>query len=52
MAHLLDNIGALAVELSVADHARLDAVAEPELATVPYYHGSMIDFKPSEYGWN
>jgi len=52
MEHLLDNIGALDVKLSDADHAQLDLMAEPELATVPYYHGSMIDFKPSEYGWN
>lgn len=52
MEHLLDNIGAIEVELSDSDHARLDTLAEPELATVPYYHGSMIDFKPSEFGWN
>lgn len=52
MEHLRDNIGALDVELTAADHAQLDAIAEPELAIVPYYHGSMIDFKPSEYGWN
>ncbi|MCY4071886.1 MAG: aldo/keto reductase [Chloroflexi bacterium] len=52
MEHLVDNIGALDVKLSDADHAQLDTIAEPELATVPYYHGNMIDFKPSEYGWN
>jgi len=52
MAHLDDNLGAIDVALTDEDHARLDDLAEPELATVPYYHGSMIDFKPSEYGWN
>ncbi|MCY4464921.1 MAG: aldo/keto reductase [Chloroflexi bacterium] len=51
MAHLNDNIAALEVELSEADHARLDAVAEPERATVPYYHGSMVNFKPNEHTW-
>lgn len=51
MAHLVDNIGATAVELSADDHARLDAVAEPERATVPYYHGHLINFKPNEYAW-
>lgn len=52
MEHLVGNIGALDVALSDADHAQLDLMAEPELATVPYYHGSMIDFKPSEFGWH
>ena len=51
MAHLEDNLGALQVELSADDHARLDAVAEPERATVPYYHGGMINFKPNEHSW-
>ena len=51
MAHLEDNLGALEVELSADDHARLDAVAEPERATVPYYHGSMVPFQANEYGW-
>ncbi len=51
MAHFLDNLGAIDVELSAADHAKLDLAAEPELATVPYYHGRLIDFKPSQYGW-
>lgn len=51
MAHLQDNIGATEIELTAADHARIDAQAEPELATVPYYHGRMVNFKPNEYGW-
>ena len=51
MSQLIDNIGATAVELAADDHARLDAVAEPEVATVPYYTGAMINFKPNDYTW-
>jgi len=51
MSHLQDNLGALLVEISDDDRRRLDEVSEPELAIVPYYHGSMIDFKPSQYSW-
>ncbi len=51
MGHLEDNLGAIDVEISAEDHEHLDALAEPELATVPYYHGNMVNFKPSEYGW-
>ena len=51
MAHLVDNIGATEVALSAEDHARLDAIAEPEGTTVPYYHGGLINFKPNEYAW-
>ena len=51
MAHLEDNLGATDIELTAEDHTELDALAEPELATVPYYHGRMVNFKPSEYGW-
>lgn len=51
MSHLEDNLGAIDVTITDDDRARLDEVAEPELAIVPYYHGSMINFKPSEYGW-
>ena len=50
MAHLQDNIGATEITLTAEDHARLDALAEPERATVPYYHGSMVNFKPNTYG--
>lgn len=49
MAQLEDNLGALPVQISADDRRRLDIVSEPELAIVPYYHGSMIDFKPSEF---
>lgn len=51
MSQLEDNIGAVDVEITADDHAKIDAVSEPELAIVPYYHGSMINFKPSEYNW-
>ncbi|MCY3779904.1 MAG: aldo/keto reductase [Chloroflexi bacterium] len=51
MAHLVDNIGATDVEITAEDHGRLDALAEPERATVPYYHGGMINFKPNDYAW-
>jgi aryl-alcohol dehydrogenase-like predicted oxidoreductase len=51
LAHLEDNLGAVPVEITDDDRARLDEVSEPELAIVPYYHGSMINFKPSEFGW-
>ncbi len=51
MAHLEDNLGAIDIALSADDHAQLDAIAEPELATVPYYHGNLVNFKPSEYAW-
>ncbi|NCF66534.1 MAG: aldo/keto reductase [Chloroflexi bacterium] len=51
MFHLEENLGALLVEIDDDDCRRLDEVAEPELAIVPYYHGSMVNFKPSEYGW-
>ncbi len=51
MAHLEDNLGAINVQISADDHARLDALAEPERATVPYYHGNMVNFAASEYAW-
>ncbi len=51
MAHLEDNLGAIDITLTDADHARLDEMAEPELAIVPYYHGRMVNFRASDYGW-
>jgi aryl-alcohol dehydrogenase-like predicted oxidoreductase len=51
MAHLEDNLGAVAVTFSEDDYARIDAVAPPEQAIVPYYHGRMIDFKPPQFRW-
>ena len=51
ISHLEDNLGALVIEITEDDRRRLDEVAEPELAIVPYYHGSMIDFKQSQFSW-
>ncbi|MCB9452703.1 MAG: aldo/keto reductase [Anaerolineaceae bacterium] len=51
MAHLEDNLGALDVTITDEDRARLDAVAAPEQAIVPYYTGKMIDFKPPQHRW-
>ncbi len=51
MAHLEDNLGAVDVAITDDDRARLDTVAEPEQAIVPYYSGKMIDFKTPQYRW-
>ncbi|RMF76282.1 MAG: aldo/keto reductase [Chloroflexi bacterium] len=51
MAHLEDNLGAVEIRFSDDDYARIDAVAQPEQAVVPYYHGAMMDFKPSQHRW-
>ena len=51
MGHLDDNLGGVDVELTAEDHAAIDRIAEPELATVPYFHGSLVNMAPSEYGW-
>jgi aryl-alcohol dehydrogenase-like predicted oxidoreductase len=52
MEQFNDNLGAVSILITPEDRAEIDAVAEPELAIVPYYHGSMIDFKPSQFGWH
>ncbi len=49
MAHLVDNLTAADVTITDEDCARLDTVAQPESAIVPYYHGSMIDLKAPQY---
>jgi len=51
MAHLDDNLGAIDIQITEEDHKRLDALAQPERATVPYYHGDMVNFAASEYTW-
>jgi aryl-alcohol dehydrogenase-like predicted oxidoreductase len=51
MDHLLDNLAALNVPMTDEDRARLDAVAEPEQAIVPYYSSKQIDFKTPQYRW-
>jgi hypothetical protein len=51
MAHLDDNLGAVDVTFSEDDFARLNEVAPPEQASVPYYTGVMMDFKPTQFRW-
>lgn len=51
MEHLVDNLGAAQVTITDADRTRLDGVAEPEQAIVPYYTGKNIDFKAPRHRW-
>ena len=51
MAHLEDNLGAVDVEITDADRARLDEAAGPEQAIVTYYSGLAMDFAPAQYRW-
>ena len=51
LAHLEDNLGALNVDITAEDRARLDEVAAPESAIVSYYTGKMMDFRPPQYRW-
>ena len=48
MEQLEDNLGAVEVWLDESDHERLDAVARPGRATVPYYQA---DFGPHRFRW-
>lgn len=48
MEQLEDNLGAFEVSLTPEDQERLDAVAAPGRATVPYYEA---DFGPSIHRW-
>ena len=48
MEQLEDNLGAVEVSLDENDHERLDAVAPPGRATVPYYEA---DFGPHPFRW-
>jgi aryl-alcohol dehydrogenase-like predicted oxidoreductase len=48
MEQLEDNLGAVDVTLDENDHERLDAVAPPGRATVPYYEA---DFGPHRFRW-
>ena len=43
-----DNLGALEVEITDADRARLDEVAAPGRVIAGYYEA---DFGPSQYRW-
>ena len=51
MAHFEDNLGALAVNFTEEDHARIDAVCAPEEAIVSYYNGRSMDFAAAQYRW-
>jgi aryl-alcohol dehydrogenase-like predicted oxidoreductase len=48
MEQLEDNLGAVEVSLDESNHERLDAVAPPGRATVPYYEA---DFGPHPFRW-
>ena len=48
MGQLEDNLGAVEVSLDENDRERLDAVAPPGRATVPYYEA---DFGPHRFRW-
>lgn len=48
MAQLDENLGAVSVTITDEDRARLDKVAEPGRAIVPYYNA---DFGPHKYRW-
>jgi aryl-alcohol dehydrogenase-like predicted oxidoreductase len=48
MEQVEDNLGAAKVSLDENDHERLDAVAPPGRAIVPYYEG---DFGPHRFRW-
>ena len=49
---VIDNLGAVKVQITDADRARLDAVAPPWSATLRYYDAAMaIDFKPNLVRW-
>ena len=51
MGHFEDNLGAVSVEFTADDHARIDAVSTPEEAIVSYYNGRSMDFAPAQYRW-
>lgn len=48
LEQLEDNLGAVEVSFSEQDHERLDKVAPPGRATVPYYEA---DFGPHRFRW-
>ena len=48
LAQLEDCLGAVHVRLTAEDRARLDAVASPGRAIVPYYEA---DFGPHRFRW-
>jgi aryl-alcohol dehydrogenase-like predicted oxidoreductase len=49
---LEDQLGAVAVEFTDEQLARLDEVAPPGRATVPYYlDDDFADWSPAQYRW-
>jgi aryl-alcohol dehydrogenase-like predicted oxidoreductase len=48
MEQLVDNLGAAEVQITAEDRARIDAVAPPGRAIVPYYNA---DFGPHPFRW-
>lgn len=52
MDQLVDNLGALAVEITRDDVERIDAVVRPMSATMPYYDAAMaVDMRPHLARW-
>jgi aryl-alcohol dehydrogenase-like predicted oxidoreductase len=52
LEQLVDNLGAIRVQVTDADRARLDAVAPPWSAKLRYYDAAMaIDFRPNLARW-
>ena len=48
MAHLEDNLGALEIEITDADNARIDEICPPGRAVAPFY---IADFGPHPHRW-
>jgi len=52
LEQLVDNLGAVAVEIDAEDRARIDAVAAPMSATLRYYDAAMgVDMRPNLGRW-
>jgi aryl-alcohol dehydrogenase-like predicted oxidoreductase len=52
MEQLVDNLGALNVEITPGDRDRIDAIAPPKSATMRYYDAAMgVDTRPNLARW-
>jgi aryl-alcohol dehydrogenase-like predicted oxidoreductase len=52
LEQVIDNLGAVKVQITDADRARLDAVSPPWSSTLRYYDAAMaIDFQPNFARW-
>jgi len=52
MEQLIDNLGAIGVEMTAQDFERVDAVAPPKSVTLPYYDASLgVDTRPNFGRW-